>query len=190
VARLSGLFTRGQVFPHRLSFVIDNPIRRWLFPPERLVARLGLVADANVLELGPGSGYFSAALARSLPRGHLELFDVQQEMLDKACIKLEAAGLYNVGFTQGDAQVLPFPDGFFDAAVLVDVLGEIPDERACLKGLYGCVRRGGLLSVTEQLPDPDFHRFSTLRCLVEAEGFAFERRFGPPWSYTANFRRD
>jgi hypothetical protein len=50
------------------------------------------------------------------------------------------------------------------------------------------LRPDGLLSITEHLPDPDFSWLSTLRALVEAEGFAFEEHFGPPWSYTANFR--
>ncbi len=30
---------------------------------------------------------------------------------------------------------------------------------------------------------------STLCALVEDEGFELEEHFGPPWSYTANFRR-
>jgi hypothetical protein len=69
------------------------------------------------------------------------------------------------------------------------VLGEIPQPRRCLAGLRRILCPRGLLSITEHLPDPDFSRFSRIRTLVEQEDFAFEARFGPPWAFTASFRR-
>jgi SAM-dependent methyltransferase len=77
----------------------------------------------------------------------------------------------------------------FDVAFLVAVLGEIPEPERCLRALHRVIRPGGLLSITEHLPDPDFSRFSRLHALVGQESFEFTERFGPPWSYTANFRR-
>jgi ubiquinone/menaquinone biosynthesis C-methylase UbiE len=143
-----------------------------------------------VLEVGCGSGVFSVEVARRLPRGHLELFDLQQEMLDKARQKIEAAGLAAlVGCTQGDARKLELPTTGFDVAFLVAVLGEIAEPRECLRALHRVIRPGGLLSITEHLPDPDFSRFPRLRELVGRQGFEFSEPFGPPWSYTATFRR-
>ena len=52
-----------------------------------------------MLEIDPDSGYFSVEVARCIPQRHLELFDLQKEMLEKALHKLESAGLHNVGFT-------------------------------------------------------------------------------------------
>jgi ubiquinone/menaquinone biosynthesis C-methylase UbiE len=110
-------------------------------------------------------------------------------MLERARRRIEAAGLERVvGYTQGDARRLALPTGRFDVAFLVAVLGEIPQPRRCLAELRRVLRPDGLLSITEHLPDPDFSRFPRLRALVEPEGFASVERFGPPWSYTANFR--
>lgn len=53
----------------------------------------------RILELGPGSGYFSAKLAAAVPEGHLELLDIQPQMLAKARALLTAAGYANVGYT-------------------------------------------------------------------------------------------
>jgi len=143
-----------------------------------------------VLEVGCGPGLFSVEVARRLPDGHLELFDLQREMLDKTRSKIEAAGLAKiVGYTQGDARELALPAAGFDVAFLVAVLGEVPEPEKCLRALRRVLRPGGLLSITEHLPDPDFSRFSRLRALVEGEGFDFIERFGRPWSYTANFER-
>jgi len=71
------------VFPHVLSWMIDNPLRRAILSPEEFARRLSLRGDETMLELGPGSGYFSVSLARALPHGRLHLLDVQAEMLEK-----------------------------------------------------------------------------------------------------------
>lgn len=180
---------RQRHFPHQMAFVLESPLRRLLVTPAELADRLHLQRSSRVLEVGAGSGVFSVEVARRVPDGHLELFDLQPEMLAKCRGKLEQAGLAGVvGYTQGDAEALPFPAASFDVAFLVAVLGEIPDPRRCLAGLRRILRPGGLLSITEHLPDPDFARFSSVRRLVEQEGFAFDERFGTPWAFTANFR--
>jgi ubiquinone/menaquinone biosynthesis C-methylase UbiE len=181
---------RQPYFPHQMSFILELPLRRLLVSPERLADRLHLTQNSRVLEVGCGSGVFSVEVARRVPAGHLELFDLQPEMLERARRKLQTAGLAEVvSYTQGDARQLPFPPGSFDVAFLVAVLGEVPEPRECLRALRRVLRAGGLLSITEHLPDPDFSKLSTLRALLEDEGFEFEEHFGPPWSYTANFRR-
>lgn len=38
-----------------------------------------------------------------------------------------------LGSAQGDARRLPYPDATFDAAYLVTVLGEIPDQEMALR---------------------------------------------------------
>jgi uncharacterized protein len=185
VEQLTGI----NYFPHWLSFAIDNPMRRLLISPQSLVSRLALRPDARVLELGAGSGFFSVELAKQVPLGHLEVFDLQAEMLAKAKHKLVRARLQNVGYTQGDASSLKFPDASFDAAVLVAVLGEVPDQRGCLQALWRVLRSGGFVAFHEHLPDPDLIKPNNLRTIVEREGFIFERSFGSRWNYTAIFSK-
>ncbi len=176
------------VFPHQVSWLIDNPLRRLVLSPETLAKRLPLSDSSRILELGPGSGYCSAALAVRVPQGRLELFDLQPEMLAKAERKLRAGGHHNIGYTTGNAgENLPFPDGHFDVAFLSSVLGEVPDQGRCLQSLHRVLRPTGTLALHESLPDPDLIPFETLRGLVEPQGFKFQRRWGRPWNYTATF---
>ena len=159
---------RQPYFPHQMSFILELPLRRLLISPSQLADRLHLQEDSRVLEVGCGSGVFSVEVARRVPAGHLELFDLQAEMLERARRKIHAARLGKVvGYTQGDARRLAFPRASFDVAFLVAVLGEVPEPRQCLRALHRILRPGGLLSITEHLPDPDFSRLSTLRALVE-----------------------
>lgn len=177
------------VFPHEMSFFLDLPWRNIMLSPQKLVARLALTATSHVLEVGAGSGFYSVEVARRISEGHLELLDLQPEMLKKAQQKIEAKGLSNVGYTLADAGLLPFKEESFDALFLVAVLGEIAHQKAFLREAYRVLKPEGMLSVSEHLPDPDFSSFAKVKSLVEKEGFEFRERYGARWSYTANFRK-
>jgi ubiquinone/menaquinone biosynthesis C-methylase UbiE len=176
-------------FPYQAAFLLNNPIRRTLLKPARIIDKLGLAGSERVLELGPGPGYFSVEIARRLTEGRLELFDLQPEMLEKARQQLERAGLSNVGFTAGEASDgLPFPDNTFDVAFLSAVIGEVPDKQACLRSLGRVLKPGGRLLFLESFPDPDRLSVRELRDLAEPENFEFVEATGNRWETVAHFR--
>ncbi|MCW7080581.1 MAG: methyltransferase domain-containing protein [Candidatus Methanospirare jalkutatii] len=185
---LRRFFGKG-TYPSQISFWLDFPLRRLILSPQKLADRLHLKEDFKVLEIGPGPGYFSVEVARRIPQGHLELFDLQKEMLEKAHRKIESAGLHNVGFTQGDAVDLPFDENEFDVVFLVAVLGEVSDKERCLGAIYRILKPSGLLSITEQPGDPDFLPLPVVRSLAEKQGFEFVESYGKKKNYTANFRK-
>ena len=72
----------------------------------------------RVLEVGPGTGYYTLEVAHHLePGGQIDALDLQQAMLDEMMGRAHARGLSNVVPMQGDVQQIPFPDAF-DAAFL------------------------------------------------------------------------
>ena len=75
---LRRFFGKG-IYPSQISFWLDFPLRRLILSPKKLADRLHLKENFQVLEIGPGSGYFSVEVARRIPHGHLELFDLQKE---------------------------------------------------------------------------------------------------------------
>jgi ubiquinone/menaquinone biosynthesis C-methylase UbiE len=183
---------RPGVFPytHWAAGFLDNPIRRLIDRPAAVVDRLALTGAERVLELGPGPGFYSTEIARRVPQGQLDLFDIQPEMLDKARRNLEDAGCRNVGYHAGDAsRGFPFPDGQFDVAFLAAVLGEVPDKSACIRELARVLRPGGSLILVESFPDPDRLNVQTLRDLAEPEGFQLQVAEGTTWRDIVNFRR-
>lgn len=181
-------FGRG-AFPHELWFLLEVPGRRLIQSPEKLADRLCLAPGSRVLEIGPGSGFFSVAVARRIAAGRLELLDLQPAMLERIRRKMRRAALGNVGYTAGSAGALPFARDSFDVAFMVAVLGEVPDEAACLREVWRVLRPGGLLSVTEQWLDPDFVALEPLVGLAVRQGFAREETWGPRRGFTANFRK-
>ncbi len=160
-----------------------------MLSPQKLVARLPLAAATHALEVGAGSGFYSLAAARTISSRRIELLDIQGEMLKKARQKVEAKGLSKVGYTVGDARKLPFRSNSFDLIYLIAVLGEIGDQSAFLREAHRVSKPGGILSISEHLPDPDFSPFQEVKSLVEDEGFQLLARHGPWWTYTANFTK-
>lgn len=170
--------------------MLDNPIHRKFVNPTGVAQQLALRGDEWVLEIGPGPGIFSVPIASRLPRGHLDLFDVQPEMLDKVRHKLQRAGHRNVGFYSGDASDgLPFSDNTFDVAFLSSVIGEVPDKEACIRSLGQVLKPGGRLVFHEIFLDPDRLGIKELRTLTEPRGFAFASATGSRWRDIVEFTR-
>lgn len=169
--RLRGRLTPGPS-PFSETRILDLPLGAVVAGPERILTAFGLAAGEQVLEIGPGSGYYSIAAARRVgPRGRLVCLDIQSEMLLAARRRSRQNGLARVAFVQGDASALPFRSRAIDHIFLITVLGEIPDRRRALFECARVLRPGGRLSISEQFPDPDFVTRSTLRRELPAAGF-------------------
>jgi ubiquinone/menaquinone biosynthesis C-methylase UbiE len=156
---------------------------------ERLRGILGPAPGDRVLEIGPGTGYYTLDLAEWVrPDGQVDVFDIQQEMLDHTMERAAERGLTNLRPTRGDARALPYGDNSFDAAVLVTVLGEIPDQDAALRELERVLLPGGRLIVGELFGDPHMVTLDALRRRAEAAGLVFERHVGPKLAFFARLR--
>lgn len=186
---LSRTFGRG-VFPHQMSWILDLPGRSLIMSARTVAMRLPVAPDAQVLEVGPGSGYYSVEVARRIPQGRLTLLDIQQEMLDLSAARLRAEGLHNVSTRRGDGQSLPFPDASFDALFMVTVFGEIEARDAFLREAARILKPGGVLSITEHHPDPDFEDAHSVVASLQPFGFVPLQTLGWRWAYTLNAAND
>jgi ubiquinone/menaquinone biosynthesis C-methylase UbiE len=173
--------------PYGLRFSLDLPRPSVTRP--RLREMLAPKPGQRVLEVGPGTGYYALNVAGWLePDGALEVLDVQQEMLDHTMRRAHALGISNIVPTPGDAQALPYPDGYFDAAYLVATLGEVPDKGRALSELRRVLERGGRLVVGEVLLDPHRVSLGELRRLASITGLNHERTLEGALGYFAAFQ--
>jgi ubiquinone/menaquinone biosynthesis C-methylase UbiE len=174
--------------PYSQRFWVEAP--HPFITRERLREILDPKPGERILEVGPGTGYYTLDVADWVkPDGEVDILDLQQEMLDHTMGRAGERGLANVTPTQSDATALPYEDGSFEAAFLVTVLGEIPDQDAALRELARVLKPGGRLIVGELLGDPHYVRIAPLRLRASGAGLTYERRIGNALGYFARFGR-
>jgi ubiquinone/menaquinone biosynthesis C-methylase UbiE len=155
----------------------------------RLMEILAPRAGERVLEIGPGTGYYTFEMAGRLEGGQLDVFDIQQEMLDHVMREANRRGVTNVRPALGDAQALPYADESFDAVVLITVLGEIPDQDRALSEIARVLRPDGRLIVGEMFFDPHVVPAGKLRERGTRAGLSLVRRSGGPLAFFARLEK-
>jgi SAM-dependent methyltransferase len=170
--------------------------RFWVEAPHPFITRdrlrqiLAPEPGERVLEVGPGTGYYTLDMAAWVgPEGEVEILDVQKEMLDHTMRGAEERGVSNLKPTLADATAMPYEDASFDAAYLVTVLGEVPDQGGALAELARVLKPGGRLVVGELMGDPHYVGFGSLRERAADAGLAFEDRVGGLLGYFARFEK-
>ncbi len=139
---------------------VPRPVPRWwrdaTEPGQTLMDTLSLVLDAfapiagrRLVDIGCGPGAMAAALA-----GH----GARVTGIDPGAAAVAAARARapDCAFEAGSAESLPFADGSFDGAVILNALHHAPDPRAALDEAARVVVPGGRIVVVEPLAEGSF----------------------------------
>ncbi len=182
-------FVSKGVFPHQMAFTLLIPFRNIFLSPKQLMKRLELKEDFQVLEVGPGPGYFSLKVAGFLKKGKIFLADIQQEMLDFAKKRAVKKGLKNIEYHLCNGKTFPFDNNFFDRIFMVTVIGEVENREDYLKEMYRILKPGGILSISELAGDPDKLKVDEVKNLCTQFRFSFYKLHGSEKNYTLNFKK-
>ena len=179
--------------PAFIGRFLDSDLRRWMQPPDKLIERSGIKPGMVVMELGCGSGSFTTFVTRVVgEQGKVYAVDIQPEMLvqlKRKLAKIENQDITNIELKEASAYDLPFEDKSLDLVYMVAVLMEIPDRGRALQEIKRFLKPGGVLAVTEFLPDHDYPLRSTTIKLGQREGFVPDGNPGNLWNYTIRFKR-
>lgn len=100
----------------------------------RLLQALGLTGEEHVLEIGTGSGFMTACLARLAAR--VTSIEVYGDFVESARERLEGAGITNTSVQQMDAMT-ELPDGPFDAIAVTGSIQTFDPRFVEALGLHG-----------------------------------------------------
>jgi ubiquinone/menaquinone biosynthesis C-methylase UbiE len=112
-----------------------------------------LVNDANILEVGVGTGKNMPYYPESV---HITGIDLTPGMLGRAVKKAQTSGIESqVNLQLGDAQTLDFPDSSFDTALATFVFCSVPNPVLGLREMKRVVRPGGKVLLLEHMRSPN-----------------------------------
>ncbi len=136
--------------PERLAFTLDNPIRRFLDPPERLIGKLSIDPDDTVVDFGCGPGYFLIPLAKVARRAIG--VDVSPRMLEKASTKAKKKGV-SIELLQNNGTGIRLEDNSADLIFLNHVFHEVDDKPTVLGEFHRILKPAGRLAIVERTHD-------------------------------------
>lgn len=179
---------RPRPCPTTFVWLLDNPFTARYHAT--VLSRLDLSPGLAVLDAGCGPGLLTVPIARAVaPEGSVLALDVQAGMIQRAKQAVARAGLANVAFLLAGLGQGRLPAQSFDRALLVTVLGEIPDRLGALREIYSSLKPGGLLSITETLPDPHYQSRGKVKALAREAGFGIRGEFRNWLTFTINLEK-
>lgn len=130
---------------------------------------LDLAAGSRVLDAGCGPAWLWQRASAAMPENlRLTLLDASEGMMTEASANLSATDRYaRIDAVVADAPNLPFPDGRFDAVLLMHMLYHTYDPVSVLAEACRVLRPGGKIFVTLN-SDDDLQEITEL--VVEAFG--------------------
>lgn len=160
-----------RVCPWWLAYLFDNPLRRMVHPPEKLLGE-HVAQGMTVLDIGCGFGHFSIGMARMVGEtGKVWAVDLQDKMLRTMLRRAARQGMEKriVAHRCGS-------DGLglieqVDFALASNVLHEMPNVRMVLAEIRSLLRPGGVLYVMEPAGHISRELFETEIAIARDLGF-------------------
>jgi cyclopropane fatty-acyl-phospholipid synthase-like methyltransferase len=180
----------------RWAAVFDDPARDQWQKPDEVVAALALAADAQVADLGAGTGYFAVRIARAVPDGMVYAVDLEPAMVRHLEERARQEGLANVHPVLATASDARLPAAV-DLVLVVNTYHHIGDRVAYFGRLASSLRAGGRLVIidfTAESPigPPVEHRIDADQVIEElaAAGYRLTARHdGLPHQYFLELSR-
>jgi len=171
--------------PSFLSWLVEleNPFAKEN-QSAQIIKHLKLKEDTCIADIGCGPGRVTIPLSKCIGKNaKLVAIDVQKEMLGK--IRKKEPNLSNVELRQARLGEGKLEENKYDYILLVNVLGEIPDQKSALEEIFKALKPDAILSLTETIFDPHFQSQKKVQELTQSIGFKTINVFGKWYSYTA-----
>ncbi|MFX0077579.1 MAG: methyltransferase domain-containing protein [Candidatus Hermodarchaeota archaeon] len=175
--------------PAFFTRLIDNAWRRrFIQKPEKVANNLNLKPGMILIDVGPGKGSYTKAVAEKLlPNGKVYAIDIQENVIKKLKQKVDEEKIPNIIPKIEDVHNLSFESESVDRILAIACLPEIPNPVLALEEFKRILKPGGIVSLCELLMDPDYPLRKTEKKWASKAGLEFLEGFGNFFVYQLNF---
>jgi SAM-dependent methyltransferase len=186
----------GKVYMGReISHVMGHRGAGWLERSSRvkeertdlLLDNLPVQPDSVIVDLGAGTGYFSAPMAKRATAGRVLAVDLQTEMLEIIAARSERENIDNIEPVLATEQDPNLPPDTVDLVLIVDAYHEFSHPREVLSRVFTSLKPGGRIYLVEyrgedpQVPIKPLHKMTQAQARLELEDI------GLRWVETLDF---
>lgn len=152
--------------------------------PVKNLKAFGLREDNIVADLGAGTGYYSVAAGKMVPRGKVYAIEVQKDFLTMIRNKVREAHLGNVEVIWGNIEKVDgtkIRGGIVDAVIASNVLFQVEDKDKFMEEVKRILKPQGKVLLIDWSADSFATSLKTAvpknkaREMFERKGFVFER---------------
>jgi ubiquinone/menaquinone biosynthesis C-methylase UbiE len=171
------------------GYFIDNPLRRLLHNPEKILG-LYVKPGMTAVDIGCGMGFCSIAMARMVGGdGKVIAVDLQQKMLDVLLKRARKADVAErIETHRCDADNLGV-DTAVDFGLAFMMVHEVPDTKRLLQQVQGCLKPGGRFFVAEPRIHVPAAQFEAMVKTAEEVGLKVSEQPHVRWCRAAVFAR-
>ena len=172
---------------------LERPEREDEEAPSKALDALALKPGMVVADIGAGSGYYSARIAKRVgPSGRVYATDIQPGMIELLNRRITSESLTNITTVLGGMDDPKLPPNSIDLAIMVDVYHELQEPQIFLQRLKEAFKPGGRLVLLEfrkedpKVPILEVHKMSVaeVKQETEAEGFVLDQVIEVlPWQH-------
>ncbi len=158
--------------------VFDDPARDAWQKPHEVIKALALAPDAQIADLGAGTGYFTVRLASMLPNARVYAVEIEPNLVRYVEARAKREGLRNVVAIEGAPDDPHLPEKV-DLFLVVDTYHHIDARAEYFRRLRNALRPGGRIAIVDFKLDspygpPHAARLApeAVKAEMEAAGFA------------------
>jgi demethylmenaquinone methyltransferase/2-methoxy-6-polyprenyl-1,4-benzoquinol methylase len=138
-ARVGGVFTNVAAKYDLMNDAMSGGMHRlW---KDRFVRRVQPREGEQILDMAGGTGDIAFRLARS--GASITVADINPAMLEVGMARAAKRGIDGLVWTEANAEVLTFPDKFFDGYTIAFGIRNVTDIPQALREAHRVLRRGG-----------------------------------------------
>lgn len=164
----------GRVCPWWFAYTFDNPLRRWLHRPRKILGPY-VKEGYTAVDIGCGMGPFTVELARLVGSGgRVIAVDLQEEMLQRVEVRATKAGVADrveLHRCQPDSLGLAEEADFILAFWMAH---EVPDHRSFFEQIADLLKVGGLFLLVEPKGHVGYEDFQREVKAAQAVGLSAE----------------